>query len=85
VTRKLLILWSFVVAWLLLAGIREGHGTLVAFIVLVMAAAGLSAWYWLSRPFQRDRRRRTKGLCTRCGYDLRGNVSRVCPECGQPL
>jgi len=22
------------------------------------------------------------GLCPRCGYDLTGNVSGVCPECG---
>jgi len=32
-------------------------------------------------PFRRWRRRR-KGLCLRCGYDLTGNVSGVCPECG---
>lgn len=28
------------------------------------------------------RRRRSKGRCTGCGYDLTGNVSGVCPECG---
>jgi len=27
-------------------------------------------------------RRRTGTLCDRCGYDLTGNVSGVCPECG---
>jgi hypothetical protein len=26
--------------------------------------------------------RRRHGLCARCGYDLRGNTSGVCPECG---
>ena len=26
--------------------------------------------------------RREIGLCVRCGYDLTGNVSGVCPECG---
>ena len=25
------------------------------------------------------------GLCLRCGYHLGGNVSGVCPECGQPV
>jgi hypothetical protein len=30
----------------------------------------------------RRRTRHAKGLCARCGYDLRGNVSGVCPECG---
>lgn len=23
--------------------------------------------------------------CEKCGYNLRGNVSQVCPECGKPL
>lgn len=32
---------------------------------------------------RRDRRR--PGHCTSCGYDLTGNVSGVCPECGTPL
>ena len=27
-------------------------------------------------------RRKKKGLCWNCGYDLTGNVSGVCPECG---
>jgi len=26
--------------------------------------------------------RRKQGRCVNCGYDLRGNVSGVCPECG---
>ena len=28
--------------------------------------------------------RHKRGLCLRCGYDLAGNVSGVCPECGNP-
>lgn len=28
------------------------------------------------------RRRRVRGLCVKCGYDLTGNESGVCPECG---
>jgi len=30
----------------------------------------------------RDRRRISPGHCQKCGYDLTGNVSGVCPECG---
>lgn len=30
----------------------------------------------------RRRMRLTRGQCLNCGYDLRGNVSRVCPKCG---
>ncbi len=29
--------------------------------------------------------RRPKGHCQNCGYDLTGNVSGRCPECGTPV
>lgn len=29
-------------------------------------------------------RRLMRGCCAACGYDLRGNTSGVCPECGEP-
>ena len=37
-----------------------------------------TAWLW-----HRDRRRIRPGCCLRCGYDLTGNTSGVCPECGE--
>ena len=33
----------------------------------------------------RRRRRRKRGLCVGCGYDLTGNVSGVCPECATEI
>jgi len=42
-------------------------------------------------PLRRWRRRRTrwsrwrKSLCLECGYDLTGNSSGTCPECGTPV
>lgn len=30
-------------------------------------------------------RRRRRGLCLKCGYDLTGNTTGVCPECGLDL
>ena len=35
--------------------------------------------------FLRDRRRLPGSHCQRCGYDLRGNVTGVCSECGMPV
>ncbi len=35
-------------------------------------------------PLRRWRRRR-RGLCLKCSYDLTGNESGVCPECGKPI
>ena len=48
-----------------------------SFIIVVFAA--LTA---LWRPEDLRRRRAAGGLCVYCGYDLTGNVSGVCPECG---
>ncbi|UCC30567.1 MAG: hypothetical protein JSU86_20505 [Phycisphaerales bacterium] len=35
-------------------------------------------------PLRRWHRRR-KGLCVRCAYNLTGNMSGVCPECGDAI
>lgn len=35
-------------------------------------------------PFRRYRRRK-KGLCIQCGYNLTGNTSGICPECGSEI
>ncbi len=35
--------------------------------------------------FWRDHRRRPPGHCRICGYNLTGNVSGVCPECGTSI
>jgi len=47
--------------------------------------AFLAALYPTVRVIAEKRRsivRRRKGLCVSCAYDLTGNVSGICPECG---
>ncbi len=40
-------------------------------------------WPLISGPFALRRHiRRKRSLCVACGYDLRGNLSQGCPECG---
>jgi hypothetical protein len=39
---------------------------------------------YFCRAYRRIRRRR-EGRCLSCGYDLTGNVSGVCPECGTAI
>jgi hypothetical protein len=39
---------------------------------------------WLRRLMRTSAHGRT-GLCKNCGYDLTGNVSGICPECGTPI
>ena len=47
-----------------------------------LVAAGLCLLYLVERPALGREERRRRGLCVRCGYDLTGNVSGTCPECG---
>ncbi|UCG32186.1 MAG: hypothetical protein JSU68_11025 [Phycisphaerales bacterium] len=51
-----------------------------AFVVLTVAPV-LIVTPGAIRRYHRHR----KGLCLSCGYDLTGNVSGVCPECGQAV
>ena len=37
---------------------------------------------FIRSPARRQRQRRKLGLCVKCGYDLTGNVTGVCSECG---
>jgi hypothetical protein len=48
-------------------------------LVALTAAAGAAARGGVVR---RRRRRAANLVCSACGYDLTGNVSGVCPECG---
>ena len=51
----------------------------VPFWWLLLLLGILTAYLWWL-----DRRPPT-GHCQRCGYDLTGNVSGVCPECGEGI
>jgi hypothetical protein len=48
-------------------------------IPFVLIAIPTAALWW------RDRRRIRPGCCRKCGYNLTGNVSGVCPECGEKV
>ena len=50
------------------------------FLVFATSLAALCVYPRL--PFTRRRWRRKHGLCVSCGYNLTGNVSGACPECG---
>lgn len=56
-------------------------------ISILLIAAMFGAWpaAALGRYLLRRRRGRRSGLCIKCGYDLTGNVSGVCPECSTAI
>ena len=59
-------------------------GGLAAIAAMGAVGAALQCWAWWSRTRPRNLcvRRQLNGQCATCGYDLTGNVSGVCPECG---
>jgi hypothetical protein len=50
----------------------------VALLFALLPTLRLAGW-WRKRP------RFGAGRCSACSYDLAGNVSGVCPECGTPV
>ncbi len=46
-------------------------------LLMVMVPTAILWW--------RDRRRIPPGHCQKCGYNLTGNVSGTCPECGEKV
>ena len=61
---------------------RGGGRTLIAWWplwpVFLAAAVPTTLLWWRDRHYP-------KGHCQTCGYDLTGNISGVCPECGSDV
>lgn len=53
--------------------------------LLLVLFLGFPTWTALSRIARWYKIRRRPGACKACGYNLTGNVSGVCPECGRPV
>jgi hypothetical protein len=77
--------------WLILV-YRQPPPPVLGFILLAFFAMGTIAVTVIPFLLLRnllsagDRRRRlSQGKCPNCCYDLTGNTSGVCPECGTPV
>ena len=68
--------WGGSYAWVQPNGKASTYHT--SFWVLILLTAIPTAWLW-----HRDRRRIRPGHCPRCDYNLTGNSSGVCSECGE--
>ncbi len=58
-------------------GYAHDAGALAALGVVVVSASGLRPW-WRAR-------RIPTGYCRNCRYDLTGNTTGICPECGRAV
>jgi hypothetical protein len=65
------------------AGQIYSRGVALPYWIILLLTAILPA-LWL-RDHLAGRRRSQTGLCQSCGYNLTGNTSGVCPECGQAI
>jgi branched-chain amino acid transport system permease protein len=53
-----------------------------ALLLIVMMIVRPQGLFGIHEIWDIFRRRYPKGYCARCGYDLTGNTTAVCPECG---
>jgi len=66
------------------AGTHRRVHVAVHSVILFAVLAAYPTIAFIRGPLRRYRRRR-RGLCITCGYDLTGNESGVCPECGTKI
>lgn len=66
-----------VFAWVAASRIQRAYYPHPAFAILVMDVVVLTIWLASMRM-----RKCPEGYCESCGYNLTGNVSGICPECG---
>lgn len=66
----------------------EGIGRMLAIYAVISGGFALGTWAARAALQGHSSKIKTKrsaqGLCTTCGYDLTGNMSARCPECGSP-
>ena len=60
---------------------QEYREVKIPYWALLLLFAAYPATAFIRGPMRRWRRRR-RGLCLTCAYDLTGNESGTCPECG---
>lgn len=62
---------------------RRGFGT---FLAMIFGVPVYFVVMWRAkRRAARVEFRRKNGICVNCGYDLRGNTTGICPECGETV
>jgi hypothetical protein len=79
-TRRVGAVWGFAYTTTCVAGLWHSHIAVPIWLV-VLVLLTYPALAFLRGPLRRYRRRK-RGLCVRCGYNLTGLTEPRCPECG---
>ena len=69
---------------LLWNGFAIDGGTILVLTTLLWVPLFVALSWRVSLPYRERWRAARRGLCARCGYDLRATPER-CPECGTPV
>ncbi len=79
-------LWVIVldIILIVLSIVCSGAEPWLMFVVAILAGIGIVYTIHTVNGSRIERRWRA-GLCVRCGYQLYGNVSGTCPECGNKI
>ena len=81
--RVVIVVVLSTAAWLALTAAALDGLLPTPYMALALFGVVAALFYaFLERPSRLSSARRSAGLCLKCGYDLTGNVSGVCPECG---
>ena len=83
VLRGIAMVWGYLCVALILSELtHRPHIRDVSIIAMIALCFVFGVVVW-PMVRQRERERLAKaGRCARCGYDLTGNTSGICPECG---
>jgi hypothetical protein len=97
VLRQLQIIFASVAAYMVALAVvsvvavlffnRLPDAVVVPLEYLIPVAPAVAMYRSARRGVDRERQvaRTDGGICSACGYDLTGNVSGVCPECGKEM
>lgn len=61
------------------------QGYFAVFVGLSWLAFPMGAWVSARRQINSANMKAPRGLCWDCGYDLTGNITGICSECGTPI
>lgn len=76
---------SSLAVFVIASGLWAAYWTFGAGLLMVFVGSLLFPISINSKDWERRLERIRRGQCPECAYDLTGNVSGTCPECGAPV